>query len=260
MRSRMSLPATIAALSLGLSACSERASLPTQARSVPVTALAAAGGGTNTAVTATIADADPAVAPTLQLKSDGGGAYKNSTSLISVIQGNGFGDWELDSFNPKNSTRTVDLEFSRPIAGSGPNGGDPIAIPSGKYKVHMISKCHLYGNSFFTIAPGQTVACPLHIGGVYVGTQEYSVQMNPSLSSADTAWTETNYANVSCTSTAGSCSSWTLTPSGTDPDGSRANVAALLAYQRTTVRGKTTTTIVKQGDFWMSFRIGVTAP
>jgi len=84
--------------------------------------------------------------------------------------------------------------------------------------------------------------------------------MNPYVSAADTAWAETNYANVACNSAAMSCASWTLTPSGTAPDGSRANVAALLSYQRTTAKGKTTTTIVKQGDFWMSFRIGVTNP
>jgi hypothetical protein len=209
-------------------------------------------------VTATIADADPSIAPSLQIKSDGAGTYKNSNSLISIIQA--IGDWEVDSYNPKGTTRTVYLDFSRPIAGSGPNESDPAAFPSGTYKVHMISKCHLYGNSFLTIAAGQTVTCPLHIGSVFIGTQEYSVQMNPYLSAADTAWTETDYANVTCTSLGGACTSWMIAPSDTAPDGSRANVAALLAYKRTTSKGKTTTTIVKQGDFWMSFRIDVTKP
>ena len=256
MRSRPLIASAIAALLMILSACSEHAPLPTQARPAPANALAAVGG-TSSAVTATIADADPAIAPSLQMKSDGGGAYKNSNSLISIIQS--IGDWELDSYNAKNSTRTVYLEFSRGIAGSGPNGADPVGIPAGNYKVHMISKCHLYDNSFLTIAAGQTMSCPLHIA-FHVGTQLYAAQMNPYLSSADTAWVETNYANVTCTTLAGSCDSWTITPSNTAPDGSRSNIAALLAYYTTTSKGKTTTTVIKQGDFWMSFRIGVTKP
>jgi hypothetical protein len=245
-------------LSIALCGCTEHSPLPTQTRLVPDAALASATGNATTAVSATLADADPTIAPSLQITSDGGGVYKNSNSLVSVIQS--IGDFVLDSYNAKNSTRTIHLDFSRPIAGSGVDGGDAVGIPSGNYKFHLISKCHLYGNSFLTIAAGATMTCPLHIGGIYVGTQEYAVQMNPYVSAADTAWAETNYANVACNSAAMSCASWTLTPSGTAPDGSRANVAALLSYQRTTAKGKTTTTIVKQGDFWMSFRIGVTNP
>lgn len=247
-----------ALLSLAVAACSDSVPSPTQPRSVPGTALASAGTGTNTAVTSMIADTDPTIAPAFQIRSDGGGAYKNSSSLISVIQS--IGDWELDSYSVRNSTRMIYLDFSQPLPASGPNGTDAVAIPSGTYKVHMISKCHLYGNSYFSVAPGQTVSCPLHIGDIFVGSQKYALQMNPNLSAADTAWTETNSVNVTCNSTAGSCASWTVTPSGIAPDGSSSNVAALLAYYTTTSKGKSTTTIVKQGDFWMSFRIGLNKP
>jgi hypothetical protein len=84
--------------------------------------------------------------------------------------------------------------------------------------------------------------------------------MNPGLNTGDVAQPETNYVHVHCTSTAGACTSWTITPSGTGPAGAASNVAALLAYRATTAKGKTTTTVVKQGDFYMSFRIDLTAP
>ena len=84
--------------------------------------------------------------------------------------------------------------------------------------------------------------------------------MNAGVTSAGDTWPETNYANVTCNSASGTCSSWTLTPSGTASDGSSANVGALIETVSTTTRGKTTTTLVKQGDFYLSFRINLTNP
>lgn len=199
--------------------------------------------------------------PSFQIRSDGLAAYRNSTNLQSEIQSGTTGDWVLDSYTRTNGTRTVYLDFSRPIAGSGANGGAPVAIPSGYYRFHMISKCHLAGNTFLGIAPGQTVQCPLRIGQIYAGTRQYGITMNPGVTSTgEVTWPETDYANVKCNSTAGTCASWTLTPSGTAPDGSSANVAALIETVTSTGKGKTTTTDVKQGDFYMSFRIDVTNP
>jgi hypothetical protein len=251
----------IASLLFAITACSESGSLPTQGRlSVDNTSGAAkasggSGGSRTLPVTSTISDD-----ASFQIKSDGLGAYKSSSNLQSEIQSATSGDWVLDSFTPANGTRMVYLDFGRPVAGSGPNGGAPVAIPSGYYKFHMISKCHLTGNSFLTIAPGQTVQCPLRIGQSYVGARQYGVTMNSGVTSSEVTWPETNYANVTCNSTAGTCASWTLTPSGTAPDGSSANVAVLIETVTSTNRGKTTTTDVKQGDFYMSFRIDITNP
>ena len=127
MRSRVLSSSLTAILSIALCGCTERSPLPTQTRLVPDAALASTAGNANTAVTATLADADPTIAPSLQITSDGGGAYKNSNSLVSVIQS--IGDFVLDSYNAKNSTRTIHLDFSRPVAGSGVDGGDPVGIP-----------------------------------------------------------------------------------------------------------------------------------
>jgi hypothetical protein len=241
-----------------LAACSENASLPTQGRLSPLDdpAAKASSAGHALAVTSVISD-DAG----FQIRSDGLGPYKNSNTLISEIQSGTTGDWELDSSTPSGGTRKVYLDFSRPVAGSGPNGGAAVAIPSGLYRFHMISKCHLDGYSYLTIALGQTVQCPLLVSQLTVGTHVYRLLMNPGATSTGDSWPETNYTNVTCNSTAaGACASWTLTPSGTAPDGSVANVAVLFEVVTSTVKGKTTTTYAKLGNFYISYRIDITNP
>jgi hypothetical protein len=201
------------------------------------------------------------MSPTLQIRSDGLGVYRNSNTLVSLIQG-AAGAWVLDSQSPRNATRTVFLDFGQPVAGSGPNGGDPIAVPSALYEVHAISKCNLYGNSMWTLAPGASMACPLHIAFTY-GAFTYAVQMNPFPAGDPDGAPETQWATVTClTPASGSapCTEWRLLPSATytAPDGSvkYRNVARLIKYVTT----KNTTTTVNQGDFYFSFSIRVTNP
>lgn len=246
-----------------LASCSENTASPTQTHLLSGDALAAKGNGGSSSggpATSTIADQDLSIASGLQIRSDGAGAYTNSGALTSDITSTG--KWELDSYFARNSSRTIYLDFSRPVDGSGPNGGAAVPIPTGTYKFQSFADCpsSFYNNSFLTIAPGQTVHCPLHIGELYVGTDLYSVNMNPYTGAEGFAWTETNWANVTCTSSTAPCTRWTMTPSSTAPDGSSANVAVLLKHVTTTTKGRTTTTPVKQGDFYMSFRIDVTMP
>lgn len=232
-----------------VAACSEQPQGPGDTASITSSVTAQAGG--DVPVTATIADSDTAIAPALQIRSDNLGAYLNASTLTSVIQG--IGAWVLDSYNPRNSTRRAFLEFSQPIAGSGPNGGNPVAVPSATYKVRMISKCNLLGTSFLTLAPGASMPCPLHVKFDYNGSS-YAVQMNPGANPDGNA-PETQYATITCvvpSSGAGPCTQWTITPSGA---GNR-NVAKLFKY----VTSKGTTTAVNQGNFHFSFRIGVTRP
>jgi len=218
-------------------------------------------GNTDTPVSTYVADADTIVAPTMQIRSDGLGVYRNSNTLSSVIQP--IGAWVLDSQSLRNSTRTLFLDFGQPIAGTGPGGGNPIAVPSAQYKVYVIGMCNAYSNSMWTLAPGATMACPLHIafssGGV-----SYAVQMNAHPTGADpNGAPETDWATVTCLTPAsgpGPCTEWRLTPSGiyTAPDSSlkSRNVARLIKYVTT----KNTTTNVNQGDFYFSFAIRVTNP
>lgn len=202
-------------------------------------------------VTSTIADADSTIAPTLQYRSDGLGPYVNASNLTSQIQS--VGDWVLDMYTVSRATRQVYLDFSQPIAGTGPNGGNPVAIPSGLYKVRIISKCTLFGNNFLTLAPGATVACPLHVKFDYNGSS-WAVEMNPFASSGDPEGApETNFANVTCVnpaSGAGPCVGWKLTPSAAT------NEARLIHY--VSVKGGTQN--VDEGDYDFAFSIGVTNP
>lgn len=208
------------------------------------------GGGTSaTPVTSNIADDAPDVAASLQLRSDGLGAYANSSSLTSEIQS--IGDWVLDALNPRGATRQVYLDFSQPIPGTGPNGGDPVALPSGLYQFRAISRCSQDGNSYLTLAPGTSVSCPLHVRFNYNG-DSYAVEMNPNNAP------ETDNASVSCVSPStgsGACTGWVISPSGTFTGGSR-NEAQLIHY----VKAKGKTQNVDEGDFYFSFQISVTNP
>lgn len=242
-----------------LAGCSEHSPITGDTASVALPGPTAAVQSGDTPVTSTVADTDTSIAAALQIRSDNLGVYSNSSTLVSVIQG--IGAWVLDSYNPRNATRRAFLEFSQPVAGSGPGGGNPIAVASGLYRVRMIAKCNLYGTTMQALAPGATMPCPLHIA-FDVGTTKYALQMNP-LQSAGEPAPETNPAQVTCTSPASGtapCVEWRMVPSGTwtAPDGSTrlSNVARLIKY----VTSKGSTTAVNQGDFNVSFAIRVTNP
>ena len=216
----------------------------------------AKGGGGDLAVTSVVADADANVAPALQIRSDGLGAYQNSSALSSIIQT--IGAWVLDSRTPRGGTRTLYLDFGRPIPATGPGGGDPIAVPNGLYRVRAIAKCNAYGSSMLTLAPGSSMPCPLHVAFTSGGV-DYAVQMNPSTTGANPDGApETDYVTITCTAPTsgfGPCVQWRITPSGSSPAELR-NVARLIKY----VSAKGNTTLVNQGNFYFSFALTVTSP
>lgn len=233
---------------VALGACAEESTMTTGPASRGLTD---GKGPSNVNVTSSIADADTAIAPTLQYRSDGLGPYVNASNLISQIQS--VGDWVLDMYTVSRATRQVYLDFSQPIPGTGPNGGNPVAIPSGLYKVRIISKCTLFGNNFLTLAAGATVPCPLHVKFDYNGSS-WALEMNPIVSSGDPEGApETNYANVTCVNPAsgsGTCVGWKVTPSAAT------NETRLIHY----VTGKGGTQNVDEGDYAIAFSIGVTNP
>src|SRR5262245_41475260 len=103
-------------------------------------------------VVTSIEDTEVAVAPALQIRSDGAGVYTNSRTLESISQAGG--DWELNT-NVRGSTRRITLDFSQPVPGSGPGGGAPTAPENGIYQGRFIAKCHLYGNDLLALPGGQ---------------------------------------------------------------------------------------------------------
>jgi hypothetical protein len=202
-------------------------------------------------VTSMVLDYAADIAPRLNVQSDGLGSYLNASTLVSHIQT--VGDWELDARTPKGATRKIYMDFSQPIAGSAPGGGNPTAPPSGIYRFRAIAKCSLYGNSLLGFTAGAAKTCPLHIGIDYGGTT-WAFEMDP-YTAANGPFPETNYANVTCiypTTGSAACSQWKFTPSGTytDADGTTKyrNVAKL-------IEGPTTRNPILHGDFYVSFEI-----
>src|SRR5690242_16520608 len=92
-------------------------------------------------VVSTIADSDAAIAPALQIRSDGLGPYSNKPRyLSSVVQA--VGDWELDlGMIVRGNGRKAFLGFDQPLPGTGPSG-DPISPGSRAYVLRFITKCY----------------------------------------------------------------------------------------------------------------------
>jgi len=235
---------------------------------VPIQKAAQKPGSTDVPVTAALADyldvTDSSGATQrvwMQLRSDGAGVYKNTKDVQSIVQG--VGDWVLDTNFTKYSTRSVFVDFSKPIAGSGPNGGNPTPpFTSGLVKARIISKCHETNNNYFTIPTGQTVVCPM-VAGFYVGADFYRIHNTPS-GDVVFPYTETDFVNVTCKSMGANlqCNQWKVEPNGTKGGCATAdcsvkqNVVRLVKV--VTAKGKTTE--INEGDFYMSFSIGITNP
>ena len=205
----------------------------------------------NVAVTSIVLDYAADIAPRLNIQSDGLGSYVPASNLASQIQA--IGDWELHARNPRNATRKIYVDFSQPIAGSAPGGGNPTSPPSGAYKFRAMAKCSLYGNSLLGFSAGATKTCPLNVGIDYGGST-WTLVMDP-YAAANGPFPETNYATVTCiypTSGTSACSQWKITPSGTyigaDSTVTYRNVAKLL-------ENPTSSNPIDHGDFYVSFEI-----
>jgi len=157
----------------------------------------------------------------------------------------------------RGSTRRIYLDFSQPVAGSGPGGGAPIPLPTGNYQARFIAKCHLYGNDLLALAGGQTVDCPL-MTAFPLGDATYHIQMNPRTGAA--VYPLTDFVSVTCTGTGAAtlCNQWKIEPSGTfvAPDGTLKKRNRAHFYKTVTSKGKSIETHL--GDFYFSFQIHMT--
>jgi len=196
-------------------------------------------------VTSTIADAVNAV--NMNIQSDGNGpqpspqSYANSKTVQSVIQG--IGDWVLDTNLSRLSTRAIWLDFTDPVPGSAPNGGNPTApLQAGLVQGRLISRCSLNGYNYMTMSAG-TVICPLAISFSYAGN-DYRITMNHS------NYSDTNDVAVSCITPQ---HSWRVLPQAGYQDGTVKNTGKLLNVLKNGAA-------VDQGNFSFSFSIGITNP
>src|SRR6266446_2781980 len=124
----------------------------------------AAKPSSDTPVTSTIEGLGVGTLPTLRIQSDQAGAYRNSSSLQSILQA-ALGDWVLDTLNYNSSPqRKVLIDLRDPVPGSGPNGGAPTApFAYQTVRARFIAKCSQYGVDMRTIPGGATTYCPLAI-------------------------------------------------------------------------------------------------
>ena len=235
-------------ISLGVvltaTACSEQGVLPTSPVAPSSQAGTAAKPPASIKVTSTVADG-------FHIESDGLGPYVPSKSLTSEVQP--IGDWVLDTLSVavSRSNRKISLDFSSPIPGSAPGGGDPVALPNGSYKFRAMAQCSRSyingdpGHPLQSFTQGQVELCPLRFA-FEVGTERYVLLMNKSFANINGNFPTTDDATVTCTATiSGACSAWLLTPSS--PSG--ANATKLM---RTDGNG---TLLEDLGDFSMSFSI-----
>lgn len=210
-------------------------------------------------VTTTIRVADPDVAASLQFRGDGA-PYTNSRYVQSIIQG--IGDWEMMSDYSTSSTRKVFVDFSQPIAGSCPTcpNTNPVAPASQLYATRFIAKCAEYGNNFFTLPLGSTMACPMFTR-VVIGGQNYRIHMQSNPGSQG-YYQGTDHVNVTCTgaNSLGKCNRWRVGPSADylRADGTLAKGSVGKLVKVTTVNRQTVN--VDQGNFYFSFSIDVTNP
>jgi hypothetical protein len=209
------------------------------------------GGGStspNIAVTSTLNDSNST--NNYEIQSDGFGAYTNGTdSVSSILQedkcGSGCGDWVLDTRQSKTRSVSVTL-VADPNGQSFPNAPPPPNFSQADVPTRIIVKCsQTVTGSFLAIQPGANIPCLMSTRFDYAHAH-YRLSMN---SNAGTAIPETNDALITCTSTSGTCSSWTVTTTGTNGY----NVARL--EQNT--KGSTWVSI---GDYDVNFSFTVTNP
>ena len=189
-----------------------------------------------------------------RIQSDGQPApYSNTDGVESIIQTSNTccQDWELDTGS--SSVRSIQLDFTDAIAGSRPDGSDPVA-PFTVAPVHgrLIAQCHLvYAASFPGMLPGQVLDCPLLISFPIPGSSNtyWRVAMHTNQPDTDLARVECVAADIT-----GKCSDWTITSDASN-DGETKNVAKLLK-----ISFKGNTPPQDYGSFYMTFSIRVTNP
>jgi hypothetical protein len=205
-------------------------------------------------VTTSIAGLGVDTVPTLRVQSDQLGAYRNSRSLESIIQG--IGDWELDMVNFNSSPqRTVLIDLRDPVPGSNPNNL-PAPFAHAQVRARFISKCSQYGLNLRSMTyVGQQYRCELSIGAISYGGQTYALRMNPNTyGTDDVTWTCRSIAS-------GKCNQWRMEPSAfySDPATGaweQKNRAQLVRV----ISSMGGTTYEPRGEYYLTLSVDLTNP
>ncbi len=203
----------------------------------------------DTAVTTTIDGLGVDTLPTLRIQSDQLGAYKNSSSLQSILQAS-LGDWVVDMLNYSSSPqRKVLVDLRDPVSGTSINPFGATGYQN--VRARFIAQCSSMGADFRNMQPNNLYPCPMAIAFDDASGVRYRLAENPS------NFSETNWVQVTCvaTDTNGKCNQWKIEPSATQLNGEIKNVAKLIKVG-TNPRNPDQ----DMGDFYLSFTIHLTNP
>ncbi len=211
---------------------------------------------TNTSVTTTITDVDPA-GNAYTIASDGLGSYFNGVgNVISILTCNGYngiknGDWQFNKPVIKKGKRAnarnlgVSLNVSDAIQPGDPHYTAPANPPFWGTEIRYAYsevKCTLLNQSMLTMTAGTAMTCPMIFSFFTSTDAQYG--LNPAHSFNN--FPETTDVQVSCNAVnSGGCTDWLIEPIG-----------SLQAVGRLVPNADSS----NQGDFYMRFKIHVTRP
>lgn len=200
-------------------------------------------------VTTTIDGLGVDTLPTLRIQSDQLGAYRNSSSLQSILQAS-LGDWVLDMLNYNSSPqRKVLIDLRDPVTGSSIN---PFGATGYQYvRARFIAQCSSSGIDMRNMQPNNFYPCPMAVAFDDANGVRYRLAQNP------VNYGETNAVQVTCIATDANskCNQWKLEPSATQLNGEVKNVAKLLK-----VATRPNQSDQDMGDFYLSFTVHLTNP
>ena len=203
----------------------------------------------DTAVTTTIDGLGVNTLPTMRIQSDQLGAYKNSSSLQSILQAS-LGDWVLDMLNYRSSPqRKVLIDLRDPVSGSSINPFGATGYQN--VRARFIATCSQNGIDMRNMQPSPNVyPCPMAVAFDDASGVRYRLAENPN------NFSETNWVQVTCVATDANakCNQWKLQPSATQLNGEVKNVASFPRLRPTPPPDQ------DMGDFYLSFTIHVTNP
>jgi hypothetical protein len=186
----------------------------------------------------------------------GSNVYKNGVnSVISHFQETP--EWELDARS--SPTRKIFVDFSDPVPGTVVESPPFISsYVAGRF----VSKCYLlYGDGSAVgnmTGLGSTRPCPLIFNIDMSKSIRYRINMNSvwEPGTDDALFTCTNVVDATIASS--QCNSWSVDPNGLDGiTGQRRSIARLV---KVTVLSGGRTFETSIGDYYMTFRFGITNP
>lgn len=179
------------------------------------------------------------------------GTYPNSQTVRSVVAE----DWILDTQPSLKATptRSVLIDFSDPVLGSGPSGSNPISpfpggVSFGMVHARFIAQCHENGVHVLDIPFNTTATCPLAVAL----RNDYLIVMDP-LRHGDTE--PVKFTCIRPGTAPNQCSEWAIAPYSLDTPGK--SVGKLIGPPTGT---KPNSPGQDMGNFRFSFSIKVSIP